>query len=210
MEFSIEMPATRALPKQQRSRDKYERVLDAAEALIVSEGYEHLTTTGVAQAAGLPASAFYRWFLDKDDLVCALLVRHNARVDEAIATAVSQLEDFGWVEVAETTFNTVVAYYGANPSHHILWFEARLGAGARRQVHEHTTRLAQALLELARAQGFAPEAATLDDMRLLIEIADRVVEVAFRDTPEGDPDMLERGLAMVLTIVASVQQPTVG
>jgi len=208
MESSITAPAPRPLPKQQRSREKYERVLDAAEKLIVKQGYENLTTTGVAQAAGLPPSAFYRWFNDQDDLVSALLVRHNARLDENIAAAVAALDQVGWVEVAETTFRTVVDYYRRNPSHHILWFEARIGSAARREVHEHTGRLAQALLEQARAGGFAPSAATLDDIKLVIEIADRVTEVAFRDNRDGDPDLLERGLSMVLTIVASLGRST--
>src|SRR3712207_3476985 len=208
MKLSLATPAPRSLPKQQRSRDKYERVLDAAETLIAKEGYEKLTTTGVAQAAGLPPSAFYRWFSDKDDLVSALLMRHNARLDEHIAAAVAELDQAAWTEVARTTFLTVIEYYRRNPSHHILWFEARLGAAARRQVHEHTARLAQALLEQARAGGFAPAGATLEDMKLIIEIADRVTEVAFRDDRNGDPHLLERGLSMVLAIVASFEQPS--
>ena len=195
------------MPKQQRSREKYERVLDAAEALIAEVGYENFTTTGVAQAAGLPPSAFYRWFADADDLANALLRRHNARLDEAIEAAIGELDEPGWLEVATTTFATVIDYYRRNPSHHILWFEARIGAAARQQVHEHTARLAQALLEQARDGGFAPAGATLEDMKLIIEIADRVVEVAFRDDRNGDPQLLERGLSMVLAIIANFERP---
>src|SRR3712207_7169409 len=61
----------------------FRSVLDAAETLICDDGYDSLTTTGVATAAQLPPSAFYRWFADKDDLASALLARHNARLDEA-------------------------------------------------------------------------------------------------------------------------------
>src|SRR3712207_4588856 len=100
MKISIATPAPRSAPKQQRSREKYERVLDVAEALIAKEGYENLTTTGLAQAAGLPPSAFYRWFSDKDDLVSDLLMRHNARLDERITAAVAELDQAAWPEVA--------------------------------------------------------------------------------------------------------------
>ena len=191
------------MPKQQRSREKYERVLDAAETLIAREGYEKFTTTGVAQAAGLPPSAFYRWFADGDDLANALLRRHNARLDEAIEAAIGELDEPGWLEVAGTTFATVVEYYRRNPSHRILWFDGRIGAAARREVHEHTARLAQALFEQTRANGVAPVEATLDDVRLIIEIADRVTEVAFRDDENGDEEILARGATMVFTVVAS-------
>ena len=208
MKLSIATPPPRSVPKQQRSREKYERVLDAAETLICDEGYEKLTTTGVAQAAGLPPSAFYRWFSDKDDLVSALLMRHNARLDERITATLAQLEEAAWPEVAGAAFLTVIDYYRENPSHHILWFEARLGPAARHQVHEHTARLAQALLDQAEEGGFAPAGATLEDIKLIIEIADRVTEVAFRDGRNGDPQVLERGLSMVLAIIASFEQST--
>ena len=94
------------MPKQQRSREKYDRVLDAAEALVAEVGYENFTTTGVAQAAGLPPSAFYRWFADADDLANALLRRHNARLDEAIEAAIGELDEPGWPAVATTTLPT--------------------------------------------------------------------------------------------------------
>ena len=206
MELSIPTPLPRPVPKQQRSREKYERVLDAAEALIAEVGYENFTTTGVAQAAGLPPSAFYRWFADADDLANALLRRHNARMDEAIEAAIGELDEPGWLEVANTTFVTVIEYYRRNPSHRILWFNGRIGAAARREVHEHTARLAQALLEQARANGVAPAGATVDDVKLIIEIADRVTEVAFRDDENGDEEILARGATMVLAVVANFLQ----
>jgi len=206
MGFSITTASPRPEPKQQRSREKYERVLDAAEALIAQDGYDALTTTGVTQAAGVPPSAFYRWFSDKDDLASALLRRHNARLDDAIESAIQNLDQPGWVEVAGTVFATTIEYYRRHPSHHILWYEGRIGVAARREVHEHTARLAEALLEQARADGFAPPNATIDDVTLVIEIADRVVEVAFRDNVNGDDDVLERGLAMVLAVVSNLLQ----
>jgi len=201
MEFSISTALPRPEPKQRRSREKYERVLDVAETLVVRDGYDALTTTGVTQAAGLPPSAFYRWFNDKDDLASALLRRHNARLDEAIESAIHELDQPGWVEVASTVFATTIEYYRRHPSHHIVWYEGRIGAAARGEVHEHTARLAQALFEQAQQNGFAPPGATIDDVTLLIEIADRVVEVAFRDDAHGDDRILERGFAMVRAAV---------
>lgn len=205
MKSTLQTP--RPGPTQRRSREKYQRVLDAAEALISTEGYENITTTGVAQAAGLPSSAFYRWFADKDALARALLERHNARLDTAIASAVDAVDQLGWIELAEATYFTTVDYYRDNPSHRIIWYEGRVGPGARRETHEHTARLAQALLERAQAGGFAPPEITLDDVKLVIEIADRVVEVAFRDDSNGDDELLERGLMMVLMIVTTLRQP---
>ena len=205
-EFQISTVIPRPEPKQERSREKYERLLDAAEELVAREGYDALTTTGVTQAAGLPPSAFYRWFNDKDDLASALLRRHNARLDEAIETVIRALDQPEWVEVASTVFATTIDYYRRHPSHHILWYEGRIGTAARREVHEHTARLGQALFDQAQRDGFAPPNATIDDVTLLIEIADRVVEVAFRDNANGDDSILERGFAMVAAALENFLQ----
>src|SRR3712207_4785569 len=206
VEFKVSTATPRPEPKQQRSREKYERLLDAAEALVAREGYDALTTTGFTQAAGLPPSAFYRWFNDKDDLASALLRRHNARLDVAIETAIRGLGQPGWVEVASTVFATTIDYYRRHPSHHILWYEGRIGTAARSEVHEHTARLAQALFDRAQRDGFAPPNATIADVTLLIEIADRVVEVAFRDSANGDDSILERGFAMVVAALENFLQ----
>src|SRR3712207_6073742 len=185
MDLDISSPSPRPEPKQQRSREKYGRVLDAAEALLAKGGYTAITTTGVSKAAGLPPSAFYRLFADRDDLVSALLVRHHARLDAEIASAVRHLDRPGWAEVAETAFMTVVDYHRRNPTHHILGVQGRIGVGSSHEVHDHTARVARALLDQARAEGVAPPDITLGDIKLMIEIATRVVEVAFRGDENG-------------------------
>ena len=77
-----------------------------------------------------------------------------------------------------------------------------MGVASSRAVHDHTARLARALLDQMRAEGVAPSDITLAGVKLMIEIAGRVVEVAFRGQAEGDDELLERGLAMLLAVVA--------
>ena len=209
MDLDISSPAPRPEPKQRRSREKYERVLDAAETLLAEEGYEAITTTGVSKAAGLPPSAFYRWFADRDDLIKALLRRHHARLDAEITSAVRHLDGPKWAEVAKTAFMTVVDYHRRHPSHHILGVRGRIGAASSHEVHDHTARLARALLDQMQAEGVAPPGITLADVKLTMEIANRVVEVAFRGEENGDAELLERGLEMLLAVVAEfLEAPT--
>jgi len=194
------------MPKQQRSREKYERIMEAAETLVSREGFDSFTIVGVAQVAGLPASAFYRFFADKDDLARALLARHLMKLDEVISSTVATLDARYVAQIARAMLLAVVDYYLRNPSHRALWHEARIGAAARREVQAHTSRLVQAVLEQARASGVVAPDSTFEDLEPVIYIADRVIEVAFREDKNGDPDLLERGLAMVLAVVASLER----
>ena len=66
-------------PKQRRSQETLERLLDAAEEVIREEGLPGLTVTKVAQKARASIGAFYRRFPDRDAMVYALQVRNHAR-----------------------------------------------------------------------------------------------------------------------------------
>lgn len=55
--------------------DARDRLLDAAEALLVSGGAEALTTRAVCAAAGVRAPTLYHHVGDKDGLVAAVLAR---------------------------------------------------------------------------------------------------------------------------------------
>jgi AcrR family transcriptional regulator len=56
-------------PKQQRSRDSMERVLDAGAELFEEQGFELLTIQQVSQRAGVSVGAIYARFGNKDSLV---------------------------------------------------------------------------------------------------------------------------------------------
>lgn len=64
------------LPRQRRSRETYERVLDAAEAEIGELGLAGAGTRGIAARAGLSVGALYRFFADKEAIADALARRY--------------------------------------------------------------------------------------------------------------------------------------
>lgn len=56
-------------PKQRRSRESYERVLDAAHALLEENGFEGLTVQEVATRSGVSVGAIYERFGNKETLL---------------------------------------------------------------------------------------------------------------------------------------------
>ena len=71
-------------PRQKRSRDSLERLLESAEEQIRLHGFEALTINGVVNGAGLSVGAFYARFPDKAALVYALQDRFHGRLEPRI------------------------------------------------------------------------------------------------------------------------------
>lgn len=80
-------------PQQERSQKRLERMLDAAEALILEIGAENLTVAEVARRADSSVGAFYSRFRDKDGLLRYVFQRFY---EEALATADHALAPERW------------------------------------------------------------------------------------------------------------------
>ncbi len=68
-------------PKQQRSREKYERVIQASYALAAEVGFEGITLAKIAKRAGIAPSTVYTRFKDKEALLHAL---HKQATDKSL------------------------------------------------------------------------------------------------------------------------------
>lgn len=81
-------------PRQARTQESLERLLDAAEALLADKRFEDIHVAEVANRAGTSVAAVYRRFKDKEALLHAL---HERLCEEAFATADDALIPERWV-----------------------------------------------------------------------------------------------------------------
>ncbi|MGI9590260.1 MAG: TetR/AcrR family transcriptional regulator [Myxococcota bacterium] len=91
-------PTSRSLrwvrpPRQARSQETLERILDAAEALVSEKGFDDTPVSEIVRRADSSVGAFYTRFPDKDSLIHAL---HERYFEQAIATADEALEPGRW------------------------------------------------------------------------------------------------------------------
>jgi AcrR family transcriptional regulator len=70
----------RRQPKQQRSKDRVESILDAAAAVFDRVGYDAATTHLIAIEAGTAIGSLYQFFPDKAAIFNAMELRHWERV----------------------------------------------------------------------------------------------------------------------------------
>src|SRR5919202_2147736 len=89
-DVAAEIPRLRRVPRQARSRARLQRMLDAADELLASEGAEALTTTRVAEAAGVSVGSLYQYLPDKEAIVEALAGRYLAEFEALMEELAAQ------------------------------------------------------------------------------------------------------------------------
>lgn len=106
-------PAMKALkprktPSQSRSRVTVDAIFEATIQVLLSQGMVGLTTTGVAERAGVSVGSMYQYFPNKQALVYALndrfLTRLADRVEETCARMLGR-------PIAEATDALIDAYW---------------------------------------------------------------------------------------------------
>lgn len=70
-------------PKQQRSIEMKEKILDAALLLFCEKGYYNTTTNEIAQKAGVSIGSLYSYFKDKDTVFLEVLDQYHEKFDMA-------------------------------------------------------------------------------------------------------------------------------
>ncbi|CAN5300027.1 TetR/AcrR family transcriptional regulator [soil metagenome] len=96
---TAERALTRREPKQQRSRQTVDAVLEAVQLVVKRHGARAVTTNRIAEAAGVSVGSLYQYFPDKRAIFTALHDRHVDDVRLVIeqttaACASAPLQDF--------------------------------------------------------------------------------------------------------------------
>lgn len=100
----------RRSPSQQRSRERVERMLAAASALIAEQGSDAMRMGEVAEKAGVSIGSLYQFFPDKRAMVWALAERYSAESQACISAALKDVSD---AEGLKQAFSELLdIYYG--------------------------------------------------------------------------------------------------
>ncbi|MBR0895049.1 TetR family transcriptional regulator [Bradyrhizobium tropiciagri] len=68
----------RLAPTQQRSRDRFERILSCATEIMAEKGSEALRMSDIVERSGVAFGSLYQYFPDKAAIIGTLAERHNA------------------------------------------------------------------------------------------------------------------------------------
>jgi AcrR family transcriptional regulator len=179
---------TRTAPQQQRSRDKYDRVLAATAALLEELPYEVIGTKLIASRAGVSVGSLYRFFVDKQAIVDALaqhwLDRLVEVMDEQLAALPPEPD-----ELVERLVDAYARFWRAEPGFRKVWFATWFtvspGAG-----HSNDLQLIDRLHSALAGPYGISDPALRHRLEVAIGVTEHLLNLAFKRDPDGDPALL--------------------
>jgi AcrR family transcriptional regulator len=180
------MTVTREAARQTRLRSQRERLLASVVDVVAERGYEATRVKDLLDASGVPRTAFYKVFANKDE--CFL-----AAVDQLVElSGPAVLDVYGktpgsWDERMQAMLNALAAMVATHPAAaRVAWIEAYAAGekGVRRadRIDARTERIVRAALaESPEHAGLPPEA-----VRALIGGLRKMIHTRLREGREGD------------------------
>ncbi len=83
---------TRRLPRQKRSIEKVNLILDAVETLVVEHGSDAVTTTEIAEVTGFAVGTIYQYFSNRTDILMSAHDRMLERMASGVAQAAASID----------------------------------------------------------------------------------------------------------------------
>jgi AcrR family transcriptional regulator len=184
---------TRRAPMQARSRATVTRILDAAAAIADEQGVDAATTRAIADRAGVSYPSLYRFFADREAILDELLEQHCSALDAKCVEAEQSWQIRSVGELLDNEIDLHVAYYRRYPSSARLWMGGRTSPTVTRHVRARMQNLAGRLHRILIDAQLIPADTDPRAMLVAVEMADRVLELSFRDNPDFDTDVLAVG-----------------
>lgn len=208
-EERADIPRLRRVPTQARSRERLRRLLDAAEQLLAAEGAEALTTTRVAEEAGVSVGSLYQYLPNKGAIVQALAHRYLAEFEQRM----HELEldarrgGRGWDDPVAMLIDSFSELYRERPGYRALWFGRELSDELRAADRENKLALARGVRGIAVSLGLASDDAYLHvAARAGVLVTDSILQEAFRSDPRGDVQLIEEAKRILRLYLAEVMR----
>ena len=183
----------RRAPVQARSRQTVARILDAAAAIADEQGVDAVTTRAIADRAGVSYPSLYRFFADREAILDELLEPHCAEIDARCLAAEQTWEISSIAELIDNELELHVDYYRKHPGAAGLWMGGRGSATVIKHVHARMQTLADRQHDILVAAGLIPTDTDRRAMLVAVEMADRMLELSYRDNDDFDQAILDIG-----------------
>src|SRR5690606_18493205 len=185
-------------PVQGRSLAKVARMLDACAKIVDEVGYEGLTTTLIAERAGVAIGSVYQFFPDKRAVVAALTLRNLAAYVRRLDDRISRGGMGRWVEVVDIALDEWSDMHRNVPGFRTLHFGDVVDLnlldperGNNAVIVDNLGRLLEQHFGMARTDDLAFALA------MAVEMADALVKAAFRYQVNGDERILAEAKAII-------------
>lgn len=196
-DLTTDVGPLRRKPVQQRSAQRVERMLEACAALIEELGYDGVTTTLIAERAGVAVGSLYQFFPDKRAVVQALTLRNLERFMANVVQRFDSAELEHWWDAVDSMFDVYVEMHRTVPAFSRLHFGDVVDTRLLDEGKDNNAVIAEGLAALISERfGRSMEELQLP-VAVAIEAADGVLKFAFRRNERGDQVVVDEAKALI-------------
>jgi len=110
-------------PKQKRSLDRINKILDASDALLIDEDVSALSIARVSQCAHLKRTSTYKFFETPDDIKYALIKRYLERCNKHLKNNIIPNQGAEYSQCLKESVQTIIEFFDDNPGAQKLMLE---------------------------------------------------------------------------------------
>jgi AcrR family transcriptional regulator len=181
----------RRRPAQRRSVERVQRMVDACAEILDETGYDGLSTTRIAQRAGVAIGSVYQFFPDKRAVAQALAQRNLETFGERISLRLTKTEFAHWSDAVGAIIEIFVDMHRTVPGFRVLRFGDVADLNLLDDSADNNSVVADRLRGLIVNAFGVPDGTDLAlALAISVEAGDAVLKMAFRNDPDGDPYIL--------------------
>ena len=110
-------------PKQQRSQDRINKILQAAESILEHESTDALTIAKISEMAGLKRTSTYKFFETPDDIKLGLIQIYIEKCNQALITNLQINSNADYAACLKDSVNIMIVFFRTNPGDQKLILE---------------------------------------------------------------------------------------
>jgi AcrR family transcriptional regulator len=138
----------RKMPSQKRSRVTVDAIFEATIQVLLSRGFEKLTTIEIAQRAGVSVGTLYQYYPNKAALLAALVRRHVSQVVDASVRSCMAARGSGIARMCRETVTAFVNAKTARPDVSRALYLPATAVGGDAIVREQSMRAVGAVRDM--------------------------------------------------------------
>lgn len=124
----------RRTPRQARSQERVNRILDVAEELFARQSYAATTTNAIAAQAQVPIGSLYQFFPDKTAILQALALRYEEKLHQELAVMdEAEFVTLSLSDYVSQLIDITDRFFSQNPSYYAIFMEVQ---GTMRELEE--------------------------------------------------------------------------
>jgi AcrR family transcriptional regulator len=173
-------------------------MLDACATLVDEVGYGGLTTTLLAERAGVAIGSVYQFFPDTRAIVQALTIRNLEAYVERLSVCIESTAVTKWWDAVDAAIDEYIIMHRTTPGFRTLHFGDVVDRTLLDDEHDNNIVIAEKLGDLLVSSfGLTAGHQLRFALVIAVEIADVLIKVAFRKHPDGDAIVLNEAKEII-------------